>query len=785
MHVALDRGQHDLAARGDIAGLRLFRFHVRQQVRHCFLHDPRALHHLREEHLSGAEEVADDVHAVHQRSFDDGQRARIFRARLLDVFVDVIDDAFDQGVGEALFDRGVPPGLFDDSRSGCRYTLDRIGVAEQPLGGVGAAVEQHVLDQLEQVLRDLLVNRELPGIDDAHGQPRADGVVEKRRVHRLAHGFVAAEGERDVADAAGETDQRELRAQLPHRLDESHAVRVVLFDAGGHGEHVRIEDDVGRIEAGVVDQDVVRARADGDLALDAVRLPLLVEGHHDHRGAVAPDERGLLAELLLAFLERDRVDDRFPLQALQPSLEHRPLRAVDHDRNPGDVGLGADEVEEVRHDLLGVEEAFVHVDVEDVRAAVDLLLGDGEGAFEVARFHELRELRRAGDVGALADHDEVRVGTDGERLEAGEAQPFLRRGPHARLQIPHGLGDGPDVIGRRPAAAADDVEPAILGELAQQLGHRLRRLVVRAEGVGEAGVRIAGGVERRDGGELLDVRPHLRGAERAVDADAERRRVRDGVPEGLDGLPAERAPRGVGDGHGEHHREAEVVIGEVLLDGEDRGLEVQRVERRLREEDVDAAVDEAAHLLVIGIDELVEAHAAERRVVDVGRERGGAVGRPHRAGDEARALLRRDGVGGAAGDLRGFEVDVVDGALEAVVAHRDRLGVEGVGLDDVGARLEVLAVDLFDDARPREAEEVVGALEVARVRREALAAVRRLVQLVALDHGAHLPVEDEDASAEEVVKLGGAVGLRHECLQKTKRPAKFAGPLESYCVPAL
>ena len=29
--------------------------------------------------------------------------------------------------------------------------LDRLGEREQPLGGVGAAVEQHVLDELEQV----------------------------------------------------------------------------------------------------------------------------------------------------------------------------------------------------------------------------------------------------------------------------------------------------------------------------------------------------------------------------------------------------------------------------------------------------------------------------------------------------------------------------------------------------------------------------------------------------------------------------------------------------------
>jgi hypothetical protein len=38
------------------------------------LHHPRRLHDLREEHLAGAEEVADDVHAVHQRAFDDLDR---------------------------------------------------------------------------------------------------------------------------------------------------------------------------------------------------------------------------------------------------------------------------------------------------------------------------------------------------------------------------------------------------------------------------------------------------------------------------------------------------------------------------------------------------------------------------------------------------------------------------------------------------------------------------------------------------------------------------------------
>ena len=70
--------------------------------------------------------------------------------------------------------------------------------------------------------------------------------------------------------------------------------------------------------------------------------PLLVEGHHDDGGAVAADEPRLPPELLFAFLEADRVDDALALQALQAGLDHAPLGAVDHDRDPGDVGLGRD-----------------------------------------------------------------------------------------------------------------------------------------------------------------------------------------------------------------------------------------------------------------------------------------------------------------------------------------------------------------------------------------------------------------------------------------------------------
>ena len=124
----------------------------------------------------------------------------------------------------------------------------------------------------------------------------------------------------------------------------------------------------------------VGALADRDLALDRVGLPRLVERHDDDAGAVAADEARLLQEVLFAFLQADRVDDRLALDALEARLDHRPLRAVDHDRHARDLRLGRDVVQERRHRLLGVEHAFVHVDVDDVRAAAHLVERDADGA---------------------------------------------------------------------------------------------------------------------------------------------------------------------------------------------------------------------------------------------------------------------------------------------------------------------------------------------------------------------------------------------------------------------
>ena len=184
----------------------LLLLHERLQVRDRRLHRPCALDHLRQEHLSRAEQLADDLHAVHQRPFDDVERPRILPARFLDVGIDEVGDSVDERVRQPLLHRRLPPAeILFPLRA---VALDGRRELDQPLGGIGPPVEDHVFDVLEQILRNVLVDDQLSGVDDAHVEAGLDGVIQKGRVHRFADDVVAAERERQVAHAAAHLHAR-------------------------------------------------------------------------------------------------------------------------------------------------------------------------------------------------------------------------------------------------------------------------------------------------------------------------------------------------------------------------------------------------------------------------------------------------------------------------------------------------------------------------------------------------------------------------------------------------
>ena len=504
--VPLDGGQQyrTCAARSARIGLE-----IGLQVGDGPLHHPGTLDHLREEHLASAEEIADHVHARHQRPLDDLERLWVVVARLFGVGHDVFADAVDQGVFEPFLDGCVAPAFVPDP--GPATAADRFREGDQPLGSVGAAVQDHILDVLEQVGGDLLVDPEHGWIDDAHIHPRLPGVVEEGGVHGFAHGVVAAKAEAQVGDAARHHRSRQVLFDPGHGADEVEGEAVVRADAGGDGQHVGIEDDVVGRERQLLGQDVKGAFTDGDTPLEGICLTHLIEGHDDHCGAVAPRQTRLLFERLGALLEADGVHHALALDPLQARFDHRPLGGVDDDRQPRDVGLGRHHVQERRHRLLAVEEALVHVHVDHLGAALDLAAGDLECGFIVAHADEPGEAARTGHVGAFADVHEVGFGPDHERLEAAEAGVGWRFGRDPRGQPGDRLGEDADVAGGGPAAAAYDIAPACLQEVAEHGHHALRRFVVAAEGVGQTRVGVRRGEVGAQLRQLFDVGPQLLG----------------------------------------------------------------------------------------------------------------------------------------------------------------------------------------------------------------------------------------------------------------------------------
>jgi hypothetical protein len=197
------------------------------------------------------------------------------------------------------------------------------------------------------------------------------------------------------------------------------------------------------------------------------------------------------------------------------------------------------------------------------------------------------------------------------------------------------------VLRRRAAAAADHVHEARRGELAEDRPPSASGvLVVLAEGVRQAGVRIGADVGVRPG-EFLDVRPQLLAAERAVQPDRRAARAwRTEFQKASVVWPDSVRP------------EASVIVPEIMT-----GTSSPSSSSTLRtaysaafafsvskivstSSRSDAAVEQRARRVRVGRRELVEGDVARAGIVDVRRERRRAAGGPERAGDEARPAGR-------------------------------------------------------------------------------------------------------------------------------------------------
>ena len=382
------------------------------------------------------------------------------------------------------------------------------------------------------------------------------------------------------------------RADALDRLDRR---RPPLLVAGRQRERERVEDQQPRVHLVLLADEPVDALGDLELALARLAHPDLVDRERDQRGAVRHRDRHDAVELVAARLEVDRVDDRAARDLLERELDHLGLGRVDLDR--GRLG---------QRDLLGDEPHLLvlvgalgqrDAEVEHVCAALDLVLGDLDEPVVVVGEQQLLRLARALRVDALADERRRRVLRERRRGHHRRDVRRARRGPLARRAAADALDERADVLGRRAAAAADDRDAVALDELAERVRERVGllgedRLAVRPL-VRDARVRDALDRHRAELAEEADRVAHVLGAGRAVqadDVDAERLERRQhgrdvGAEQHLAAVRQQR-DRGL-----DRHRAAR--LGERLARAEDGGLDLEDVLRRLDDQQVRAAVDQA------------------------------------------------------------------------------------------------------------------------------------------------------------------------------------------------
>src|SRR5690606_12951163 len=164
---------------------------------------------------------------------------------------DELGDPAHQRVRNALFDRSLAPGKVH--LAFLAPALHLFGELDEALGRVGTTIPQDILDVRQQLLVDVFVDFELAGVDDAHVHAGLGRLVQKRAVHRLAHHVVTSKRERQVAHPAAHESARQVFLDELGRLDEVDGEAIVPLDAGGYGEDVQVEDDVGGVEADLVD----------------------------------------------------------------------------------------------------------------------------------------------------------------------------------------------------------------------------------------------------------------------------------------------------------------------------------------------------------------------------------------------------------------------------------------------------------------------------------------------------------------------------------------------------
>ena len=189
------------------------------------------------------------------------------------------------------------------------------------------------------VFGDILIGDTRRGIDNTKIHTSLNGMIEEDGMHSFTDIVVATEGETQIAHSATYVGSWQIFLYPSGSADEVQSISVVLFQPRSYREYVGVKDDVTRIHAHLLRQNVISALSYLDTPLIGSSLALFVEAHDYHGCTEALYILGVADKHALSFLQRDGIDHRLSLTTLEASKDDIPFRRVYHHRNACHVGF--------------------------------------------------------------------------------------------------------------------------------------------------------------------------------------------------------------------------------------------------------------------------------------------------------------------------------------------------------------------------------------------------------------------------------------------------------------
>ena len=156
---------------------------------------------------------------------------------------------------------------------------------------------------------------------------------------------------------------------------------------------------------------------------------------------------------------------------------------------------------------------------------------------------------------------------------------------------------------------------------------------------------------------------------------------------------------------------------------------VKRVENRFDQNNIRPALNQTARGFGIGFAQFVISHITHARVINIRRNRAGAIGRAERARHIAWprciGLLHR--IAGLARQLGAFQIQLIGQMLHVIISLRNGGGRKCIGLNNITARREIGRVNVANNIRLGQRQQIIIPRNISVIIGETITAIGRFI----------------------------------------------------------